>query len=137
AIQPLTTRKTGRSWGDEKELQRAQKILVAAAEQAKQFVVPVLLPVFSLELWLTKLDKDNNCHLFFDAAGDPLSEVLPKLSKNNYQELIILSGPEGDLTLAEKEDLKRSNFIFSKLTPTILRAQQAVTIGLGILRSLM
>lgn len=136
AIQPLTTRKTVRSWGDEKELQRAQKILIAAAEQAKQFVVPVLLPVLSLESWLNKLDIHSNCHLFFDASGDPLSEVLPKLSKNSYSELIMLSGPEGDLTTAEKEDLKQHNFIFSKLTPTILRAQQAVTVGLGVVRSL-
>ena len=136
AIQPLTTRKTARSWGDEKELQRAQKILIAAAEQAKQFVVPQMLPVLPLETWVSTLTTTSNYRIFFDAAGQPLSEIVAKLSNNTPQELIMLSGPEGDLANTEKELLKSHNFMFSKLTPTILRAQQAITLGLGVIRSL-
>ncbi len=44
-------------------------------------------------------------------------------------------GPEGDLTKEEKAYLKEQGFLFCALTPTVLRAQQAVALGLGILRS--
>ena len=44
-------------------------------------------------------------------------------------------GPEGDLTLEEKAYLKQLGFVFCALTPTVLRAQQAVALGLGVLRS--
>ena len=44
-------------------------------------------------------------------------------------------GPEGDLTQEEKDYLKQQGFVFCRLTPTVLRARQAVALGLGILRS--
>jgi 16S rRNA U1498 N3-methylase RsmE len=47
----------------------------------------------------------------------------------------MINGPEGDFTLEEKELLKKHNFIAAQLTPTILRAQQAVAISLGVVRS--
>jgi len=46
-------------------------------------------------------------------------------------------GPEGDLTAQEKELLKERGVQFLRLTPTILRAQQAVVVAMGIFRSLL
>ena len=42
-------------------------------------------------------------------------------------------GPEGDLTMQEKDLLKERDVQFLRLTPTVLRAQQAVAVSMGIL----
>ena len=49
----------------------------------------------------------------------------------------MLVGPEGDLTHEEKQFVDDHGFIFCKLTPTIMRAHQAVAVGLGVLRSML
>jgi 16S rRNA U1498 N3-methylase RsmE len=46
-------------------------------------------------------------------------------------------GPEGDLAATEKTELKRAQFTFCALTPTVLRAVDAIRIGAGMLRSLL
>lgn len=136
AIQPLVTQKTQRSWSGQKELARAQAILKAAAEQSKQFVIPELLPVQEFASWVT-LHASTSMTLFFDAKGYALTDVIPVLLKKQYTALRVVIGPEGDLTDAEKELLQQHDFVFCRLTPTVLRAQQAVAVGLGILRSLL
>jgi 16S rRNA (uracil1498-N3)-methyltransferase len=135
SIQPLITQKTTKTWTLDKDLIRGQKILIAAAEQSKQFVLPTLLPVLTVESWLLKVAHSNQFNLFFDAQGDPIESIIEKLTEHKAGALVALSGPEGDFTLCEKELIKKSGFNFCKLTPTIVRAQQAVAIGLGILRS--
>lgn len=49
--------------------------------------------------------------------------------------IIACAGPEGDLTYEEKMQLTEDGFAFCALTPTVLRAQQAIAIGLGAIRS--
>ena len=50
--------------------------------------------------------------------------------------IFLLWGPEGDLTSTEKQQVLTAGFQFSKLTPTVLRASQAVAVGLGLIRIL-
>jgi RsmE family RNA methyltransferase len=129
-IQPLKTKKAARAWGSPKDYARAQAVMIAACEQSKQFNVPVLYPVKELADCAT---EGTSLKLFFDATGESLIWVL-----KDHREIPITAcvGPEGDLTVDEKNYLKEHGFIFCKLTSTVLRAQQAVAVGLGILRSL-
>jgi 16S rRNA (uracil1498-N3)-methyltransferase len=136
AIQPIVTRKTGKAWS-EKDTHRSRKIMIAAAEQSKQFIVPVLLPILPLETWLMQPYPESMTKLFFDPQGVLLGTVLSSLQERKPDELVACAGPEGDLSQEEKDLLARQNFIFCRLTPTILRAQQAIAIGLGTLRSLL
>ena len=53
------------------------------------------------------------------------------------KQISLMVGPEGDLTMDEKELLKERDVQFLCLTPTVLRAQQAVAVSLGIFRSLL
>ena len=46
-------------------------------------------------------------------------------------------GPEADLLLEEKQQLHENGFTFCKLTQTVLRAQQAAVVSLGIFRSIL
>ncbi len=135
SIQPLLTQKTTRFWSGEKESVRSQKIISAAAEQSKQFSLPHLEPIISLELWLLKSQKPQTTKIFFDPAGKHLKEIVALCEKQHA--LIACAGPEGDLTYEEKRLLEDQGFLFCALTPTVLRAQQAVAVGLGALRSLL
>lgn len=136
-IQPLLTQKTVRFFAGEREMVRSQKILVAAAEQSKQFVIPLLQPIIPLDVWLLKSQHPDSAKIFFDPAGLPLGEVIELIKHKKPLEIIACAGPEGDLTYEEKAMLNDQGFVFCALTQTVLRAQQALAIGLGSLRSLL
>jgi 16S rRNA (uracil1498-N3)-methyltransferase len=128
SIYPIKTAKATRAWGSVKDYARARTIMIAAAEQAKQFTLPVLYPVIELTTWSATGEK-----IFFDPEGTPLRETLGTLKPASP--IYCMTGPEGDLTEEEKSYLTEQGFVFCALTPTVLRAQQAIAVGLGILRS--
>lgn len=132
SIIPIRTQKSSHKWGTSKEYDRARAIMIAAAEQSKQFLIPKLEPVQEL----LQCKADSEVKVFFDASGKPFIQSL-KEQNISTQSIIACSGPEGDLTTDEKNYLKMQGFVFCKLTKTVLRAQQAVALGLGILRTVL
>ena len=134
-IIPVITQKSRKTWGNPKERDRAKRLMIAAAEQSKQFVLPLVQETVSLESALETIKKKDAAKLFFDAAGKPAFTVLEQIKKNKVQTLIALIGPEGDLTAAEKKLVQQNGFDFCRLTPTILRASTAVEVGMGLLRT--
>lgn len=129
-IQLIITEKVQRHWQG-RELERLQHIMIAAAEQSKYFSLPELhAPISLLELQL------SGCAIFFDPEGEPLADTLmKKLWPEKMVSCTVIVGPEGDLTESEKFYLQKQQVMFVRLTPTILRAQQAVALGVGTLRS--
>jgi 16S rRNA (uracil1498-N3)-methyltransferase len=129
-IQLLVTQKVQRNW-QAKELERLKHIMIAAAEQSKCFAIPEIVePVPLLDVPL------SDYTVFFDPEGEALVDVLTKdFHKKQIESLTVVVGPEGDLTESEKFYLQKQQALFVRLTPTILRAQQAVALGVGILRS--
>jgi 16S rRNA (uracil1498-N3)-methyltransferase len=128
SIYPIKTAKATKAWGSEKDYARARTIMIAAAEQSKQFALPVLHRITELTTWHATGEK-----IFFDPEGTPLKEVLGTLKAAGP--IYGMTGPEGDLTEEEKSYLHEQGFVFCALTPTVLRAQQAISVGLGIVRS--
>lgn len=133
-IIPVITQKSRKKWGDNKERDRARRLMIAAAEQSKQFVLPKIHETVSLQDAL-KHQNVSDSKIFFDAQGQPAFDVVGNIKKGNPQSIIVLVGPEGDLTVAEKEMVQKHDFVFCKLTPTILRASAAVEVGMGLIRS--
>ena len=133
-IQPVITKKSRQQWGKPTDMERVMRIMISAAEQSKQFVIPEIKTVKLLEEVTTQLRTTTK--IFFDAAGDPAWDVLYRLQKIS-KEITCLVGPEGDLTQQEKEHVQLNGFISCALTPTILRASHAVTVSMGIMRSLL
>jgi 16S rRNA (uracil1498-N3)-methyltransferase len=132
-IQPIITHKAQRNWGGSKEHERLERIIQAAAEQSKHFALPELRQPIAFAQ-LSELLKQNPCKtLFFDPEGTSLQETLTSI--NPGAELALMVGPEGDLTIEEKKLLQECNVQFCALTPTILRAQQAVVVALGSVRT--
>lgn len=139
-IQLVFTEKTPHTKIQEKDLERYERILISAAEQCKHFCFPVVHAPIALEQALKNI-KHSALNIFGDPEGVSYKTILDdqKNNKKNTQEnpdITILVGPEGDLTPQEKTVLKKYNFLFVHLTPTILRAQQALTVLLGLVRSL-
>jgi len=130
-IQLVATQKVQRSWGGQKELERLQAVVIAASEQAKHFTIPDIKAPIILESALSSLEKDA-LRVFYDAAGSSFTEISLQDSK---KAITVLVGPEGDLSAQEKQMVADNNFISIHLTPTILRSPQAVTLGIGILRT--
>lgn len=164
-IQLVETEKVQYSWQFERERDRFERVMIAAAEQSKQLVLPELLAPLSLEDALkntctvhetsknsqsaqknlkntgcageTRKNVPTVCHtIFFDPDGEKLMAVMERLVKS-HGETVLFVGPEGDLTDTEKELIKSKGFIFCALTPTILRACEAIALGAGVVRSLV
>lgn len=117
----------------EKQFNRLHKIIIAAAEQSKNFAFPTLKSPSELSDVVKQLPKQS---IFFDPAGESFEKILNQLD-TNIGPIGLLIGPEGDLTSPEKELLKQHKVAFSRLTPTILRSFQAAIVGVGIIRSLI
>ncbi len=132
SIQLVATEKSRRAL-TEKDYLRLQKISVAAAEQSKQFLLPTIKPVITLENFLDNhmARYTNSVAWWSDISGKKvLQELAQKKSENSH---LVTLGPEGDYTPEEKELLKKQ-FTPVKLTNTILRAKDAATLLLGIFR---
>lgn len=135
-VQLVMTKKTHHNWGGHKELERFNRIMQSAAEQSKNFAMPTLSEPVLLNNYFDIQERKSH-KIFFDSDGCVVSSVLSSIKAENIANIVMMIGPEGDLTHDEKQLLHRQGFIFCKLTPTILRAQQAVVVGLGIFRSML
>ena len=133
-IQLIKTQKIHPLHNEKKEMVRLHNIIIAAAEQTKNFSFPTLLSPISLE---NALEKSRGEKIFFDPTGTELFPWIVTARKQKTSQITLLIGPEGDLTIQEKVHVKNANFIAAKLTPTILTAHQAISLATGIIRTLM
>ncbi len=133
-IQLITSQKT-RNWGGPKELLRLQRVIVAAAEQSKNFSFPEIIAPVELQTAVQDLSADDFC-IVADPDGHPALDVIKDLGDTDTQSIVLTVGPEGAYTDQEIALLKEASFHFMKLTPTILRARQAAALLSGIIRSI-
>lgn len=127
-IQLVITQKSRQSLLHDKEFARLQNIVIAAAEQSKNYSMSELVAPKKLSEVIDLATQSYN--IVFDPAGASFFEVRGNL-KNSIQ---LLVGPEGGLTDQELSLVKKSNFASCALTPTILTAVQAVALGAGLMR---
>lgn len=134
SITPLITKKVQRTWGGQKEMDRLQKVMIAACEQAKQFTIPTINnPVEWAELSLPS-SSHQTFSLFCQPSGSPFFESLQKIAKNSYNDINIFIGPEGGFTQHEEERLHSAQIVPCALTQSILRSQEAVAVSIGAIR---
>ncbi len=134
-IQLVYTQKTPQQWAGQRDVDRAERILVAAAEQSKNFAYPELQPPMPLDRALEEYESIEK-RIFFDAAGASFFSVMKILHENKPQRIVLLIGPEGDLSAEEKKMVEEKGFVFCALTPTVVRSVQAAALGAGFVRSL-
>lgn len=145
AVYLVSTDKSSRHSVSPAERERLERVSIAAAEQSKNFS-PCQLIVGAQKNTLPTLSelceqsKDNPhfssaLKLFADSTGKHFSEIIPTITPQKTS-IVVCVGPEGDLTPQEKQVLHFQGFIFCQLGATILRAQQAATVLIGLIRAL-
>lgn len=136
-IQLVVTHKTHGTASSftQKDLERAQRIIIAAAEQSKNFAYPDLKFPIPLSQIIHK--QLSMTRLFFDQKGNSLFPIAESLQRERPHDIVLLIGPEGDLNSEEKEMVLSNNFVACSLTPTVLRSVQAAALGAGLIRALL
>ena len=124
AIQLVTTAKTQRAWGGNQELERLSRVAIAAAEQSKHFAFPTIHAPILLPAAIAALSKESQRY-YGNPDGQPFAQIVPSAKKAH--EIVLLVGPEGDLTGDEKQLVASNGFKPVALTPTILRAESAAS----------
>ena len=142
-IIPILSDKVQRPWGEKKERERLFNIMVAACEQSKNFFLPEICNTVKFQDIATRTDA--SLKIYFDPSGACFIDLLKKIQeinnqksdaqKNNNLDIVLFFGPEGGLTGQEEKQLSDLGFEAYALTPTILRAREAVIVGLGGVRS--
>ena len=127
-IQLYTSTKVHRAWGGQKEHERLSRIAVAAAEQCKHFAMPTIKePIPLAEIQPTQIN------IVCDPDGTPLINYLATQQPLAEKTIMLIIGPEGDLTVDEKK-LLSAHYTACSLTPTVLRSEEAATLAAGIIR---
>ncbi len=134
SIQLIKTEKIQRSWNGTPEYERLQKIIIAAAEQSKNYTYPLLHEPCALDEALRNCPNPAT-KLYADPEGELLAKFFAETSGTKQSSFVLMIGPEGDLVQSEKEQLRTAYFTFCALTPTILRSVQAGAVFAGIIRS--
>lgn len=130
-VQLLLTEKSQHSWKSH-DRERLERVVIAAAEQSKNFAMTEILEPVPLTEWCSSDDTI----FWMDVDGAPLTEIISSKNISNFDSVKLLVGPEGDFTSGEKKLLSESNTKVFKLTPTVLRSIQALSVALGYVRSL-
>src|SRR5581483_3691390 len=103
AVQFITTEKVQRSLYGEKEYERCKRIMISAAEQSKNFAVPELFLPISLPEYVARISPLKIPKIYFDVDGTSVLECAQSVIAEKPQEIILMVGPEGDLTSNEKQ----------------------------------
>jgi 16S rRNA (uracil1498-N3)-methyltransferase len=135
-IQLLNTHKGQRSWSGAKDMHRAHNIVIAAAEQSKNFALPIINEPHDVAHAVDTLSK-GTFNICFAVQGKPLFEGVTSVREHSPSHITLFVGPEGDFTEHEYALMEKSGMLFCALTPTILRTQQAVAVGVGAVRALL
>jgi len=143
AVQPLVcAHSVLRVAGERAERKAAhwQAVAVAACEQSGRNRVPAVAPVQPLAAWLSTLAARTGA-----AAGAPsLLRLLLSLEPSavplaglsglaQARDVVVLSGPEGGLQVAEAAAAQQAGFVPVSLGPRVLRADTAPLAALAVL----
>ena len=137
AIQLIVTHKSRQHLlSFDKDLQRLQNIIIAAAEQSKNYSFPCIKSPMKL-LDAMQTIGQNCSRLTFDSTGKPFFDSAVHKMRlrgllTDQADIVVLIGPEGGLLNSELDVLKNHNFEICRLTATTLRAVQAVSLGAAL-----
>lgn len=126
AIQLVHVQKAHIKIWSPKDHEKAEKTIISAAEQSKNFTYPVLLAPITLDKALAQSDN-KQVRIMLDAQGESVFSLHENIERDEKVSLFV--GPEADFADKEKELLLKAGVTSCKLTQTILRAYQAAIVG--------
>ena len=133
-IQPIACERSVVRLAAERAVRRVahwQAIAAAACEQCGRNVVPRVLPVASLAQWLSSLAPDALRLTLSPDATTTMREM-----SNVPARVLLLVGPEGGLSPAERLDAQNAAFAPVRLGPRVLRTETAAVAALAAMQTL-
>lgn len=146
----ISTDKSSRHTLSVSERERLERVSVSAAEQSKNFSPCLFLNEFKfqggrdsplitltefLEIKKKSSEFSDALKLYADPEGLSWQQIITTMPEQQEKECVVCVGPEGDMSDREKALLQSNGFMFCQLGSTILRAQQAATLLIGIVRT--
>ena len=107
---------------------RVEKVLISAAKQSLKAVVPAVNEPVSVKEFIEAHKEDNALRLIaycFEDERVPRRSIKEVLEESEEREIIVMIGPEGDLSKAEAEMALAAGFIPVHLGASRLRTETA------------
>lgn len=114
----------------EKKIMRWQKIVKEASEQSKRNTIPIVEDIIDINR-LCQLEADMKILLSVNEMSMNIKKVLQ--SKDFYDTIIIVVGPEGGFTCDEETKLMDAGFIRTSLGKRVLRTETASIVALSMI----
>lgn len=128
SITPIITSKSGKELSD-RERERLRLQVIAACEQAKNVQIPQLHTPITLEKFV---QSEPHGRYWFDGSGAPLPTLIRELTTAHSPSLSLLIGAEAGFTTVEEALIRAHHWPAYCLTPTVLRAVEAVTVAVSV-----
>lgn len=120
----------------EKKRAHWQQVAISACEQSGRTRIPVIGPVQSLGEALTWFGSANSTAAGIMCDPDAPAGLLHQAGlQTRADHYVVLTGPEGGFSNAEKAAAVAAGFVLASLGPRILRTETAPVVALGILQS--
>jgi 16S rRNA (uracil1498-N3)-methyltransferase len=118
-----------------KETAHWSNVAISACEQSGRTVPPIVLPPAPLASCLDAYRRlgERPVAVMLDPSGAP--DCLSQL--DNLKEIIVLTGPEGGFSEAEKAAATAAGFRLASAGPRILRTETAPVVALTLIHSLL
>ena len=130
AFFPFTSERTIVQLDSKKEakrIERWEKIAKEAAEQSQRSLIPPILPVMN---WKELLNTFENRLAFIAYEQEEAETLFKAINKSlNFNEIILIIGPEGGFSPLEIEEAKKHGAISISLGKRILRTETAGLVG--------
>lgn len=131
-IQPLVTRNTIVSPGDEKA-EKWRRTALEACKQCAQFTIPVIAEPISYDAWI-KSPNPSELKIIASLAENPENFRETLAAHPEIESVTILIGPEGDFTPQETEVALAAGFIPVTLGDLVLRVETATLFSISAIR---
>ena len=131
-IQPLVTRNTIVSPGDEKA-EKWRRTALEACKQCAQFTIPVIAEPISFDAWIKSPDP-SKLKIIASLAENPENFRETLAAQPEIESVTILIGPEGDFTPQETEVALAAGFIPVTLGDLVLRVETATLFSISAIR---
>lgn len=131
-IQPLVTRNTIVSPGDEKA-EKWRRTALEACKQCAQFTIPTIADPISFDSWLQSPDP-SELKIIASLAENPKNFRETLAAHPEIESITLLIGPEGDFTPQETAAALAAGFIPVTLGDLVLRVETATLFCLSAIR---
>ena len=132
-IQPVITTRTVVRLSTDRQERREQHwlaVAIAACEQCGRNRIPTIAPILKLDQWIAT-DARPGLRLQLDPLATQRLGDLPRAGA-----LTLAVGPEGGLTVDERDLLRSRSYVGIQLGPRVLRTETAPLAAIAALQSL-